>query len=82
MPKTTDDLIKEIISKRLWYAPLGWHRNSAAKFTSEFRAGTLSDYRKINALLSLGYRFAQPITWEKIDTSEQPQNFCPSPEKD
>jgi len=77
--KTTDELLKEIISKRLWYKPLAWHRNTASDFTHEFRTGKMTETRKITTLLALGYQFSNPITWKRIDTPEEPQNFCPSP---
>lgn len=64
-PKTTDELLTEIISKRVWYKPLGWHRNTASDFTHEFRSGKMTEARKINTLIALGYHFAQPISWVK-----------------
>lgn len=62
---TTNELLAEIISKRLWYKSLGWTRNTASNFTNEFRSGKMTETRKISTLMSLGYEFTKPITWKK-----------------
>lgn len=64
--KTTDELLTEIVNTRKWYAPLGYSKQFAANIKAEFKAGTLSDDRKKDLLLRLGYTISQPILWEKV----------------
>jgi len=62
---TTPELFKRVVSRMIWYEPLGLSKQQAANIKAKFLAGKLSDGKQQEILLKLGYEIESPTLWKQ-----------------